>query len=209
MTQNEEKDLVVEIKSEEQDKDKRQSNLVKFLLIMIVLSVVITLWQEHSWRLKYEVQSKYEDENGVNHYVLYDDENELSFDYVRGEYKNYLFMNDDGEGFWSYTERVKESNFVGKCLYTKKDELLKIFSNFKYQYELIFDDENELYEKAVIYIESYSDIRDESISLIRESVEALVPDEFLFTDSNEMQYGRFEFVDSEGDVIRTINLRTR
>ena len=145
----------------------------------------------------------------LNHYVLYDDENEFSFDYVRGEYKNYLFMNDDGEGFWSYTERVKESNFVGKCLYTKKDELFKIFSNFKYQYELIFDDENELYEKAVIYIESYSDIRDESISLIRESVEALVPDEFLFTDSNEMQYGRFEFVDSEGDVIRTINLRTR
>ena len=210
MTQEEQKEDVVSGQVDNQDTADNTAKLFKFLLIMITLTFVITFVQNNSWRIRYDIVSKVKDDKGVMHYELYDDKNDFSFDFVNGKYKDYLFHNKEGEGFWGYTVRVQETDYVGKYLYTKQPEIKALFDSLKYQYELVFDDVNKIYEKAIIYVESYADIRDDSILELRDGMAALMTNEYVFTESNELNYGRFEFVDaSDGDVLRTIQIRTR
>ncbi len=182
-------------KTPESQQDEMTKKLLIFLCIAMVLCVVLQMWDKHSWKILYDTVETTVDERGVNHYVLHSDKHNFTFDYYVGSYEVEIFesFKKEGDDGWFYTENVEESNYAGKFLYTKLDEIEAMFEELTFDYELVYDDETQIYSHAIVYVSDYFDINDKTIKKILKSLEEMVPSSRTFSKLNRDNYGRIEF----------------
>jgi hypothetical protein len=172
-----------------------QTKIAIFFGVAVLFCVVLRLWDAHSWKIVYDVVSTETDDRGVNHHVLYSEKYDVTFDFMEGSYTEYIFdfdENDDDKG-WAVETEVRESNYAGKFLYKHKAKIEELFQALPYKYELIFDDENQIYEKAIVYVNSLKDTGDKAFKKILHAMENMVPSSRVFSPLNKDNYGRIEF----------------
>ena len=115
MQYEEDKDEILDdIEKGNEDLKKRDEHTVsgcmKLLAVLILCVIVLNIYRANVWHLYFNVTSESVDDNGIKHYVIYDPDNDVEFDYNFGKYKKPMFVDEDGHGHWYYTVHVKESN---------------------------------------------------------------------------------------------------
>ena len=215
MQNEEDKDEVLENAEKEEnnqvkDTEHTVNNCMKLLVVLILCTIILNIYRANIWHLYFSVKSESADNNGVKHYVIHDADNDVDFNYICGKYKEPLFTDDDGTGHWYHTVHVKESDYIARVLYSKKEQIFEMFDALSVDYKI--DSDNV--EQTIIGFEVYLDEKDDEVidalMDMSKTMSDWIRDVEPFVPASDRDCGNIKVFDADREYpFKTIHLNLR